>query len=372
MMLDFIQENNFSEPGMPRYRALAGVLRSGILSGRLADGTKFPPEAEFAAMLGINHRTLRAGLKLLADECLISQSRGRGTFVTYARKKHLKVGVLLGDPHTLTNDIYMLRLLAGLSQAIDNNPDSELHFMTSPEPEKVFELLQRRECHALIVLDRDPAMACRLCRSEFKSMPIIFVNPQSSELAEDNRYEVDIAPGGAADCVRYLYDLGHRKIGFISACGTLDLRVATQNREFTETCCELGISSSYQRLLPPEVSWYDPARKAARELFSEPDCPTALFCPGFVFSYGAWQGLLEIGLRIPEDVSLLGFDSNTNSNPHLSSLDAPLNQLAAQAVELAFALQSDGKHRKEHFRLIPRTLVERGSCRRLNTASIKK
>ena len=240
MMLDFIQENNFSEPGMPRYRALAGVLRSGILSGRLADGTKFPPEAEFAAMLGINHRTLRAGLKLLADECLISQSRGRGTFVTYARKKHLKVGVLLGDPHTLTNDIYMLRLLAGLSQAIDNNPDSELHFMTSPEPEKVFELLQRRECHALIVLDRDPAMACRLCRSEFKSMPIIFVNPQSSELAEDNRYEVDIAPGGAADCVRYLYELGHRKIGFISACGTLDLRVATQNREFRKPVASWG------------------------------------------------------------------------------------------------------------------------------------
>ena len=365
-MIELIQKNDIEEPGMPRYRALAAVLRSRILSGKLADGTRFPSEAEFAAELGINHRTLRAGLKLLVDEHLISQCRGRGTFVTYSRKMHLKIGVLLGEANGIGNDIYMLRLIAGLSHAIDNNPYGELQFMTSPSPRKVFELIQQRECQALIVLDRERKMACKLCDAMFKTLPIIFVNPSLPNLAKENRYEVDIAPGSTLCGMRYLYALGHRKIGFISAKGTRDQRVTAQNQEFLEACEELGISNAYQRLVSAETPWFDSVRETVRELVSAQDHPTALLCPGFVFSSGAWQGVMDARLQIPEDISFLGFDANTNSNPHMSSLDAPLDQLTAKAVELAFALQNEWKYRKERCWMIPRFHVDRGSCKALN------
>lgn len=367
-MIKFIKNSNWNLPGRPRYRALAEVLRSGILSGTLPDRLRFPPEAELAAELGINQRTLRAGLKLLAAEHLISQCRGQGTFVTYARKSHLKIGVMMGDPANISDDIYFMRLIAGLSRAAYDIPDGELQFMATPARGKIFDLIHQRECQALIVLDRTRGIARQLCEPKFDSLPVIFLNPSLPGLTRHNRYEVNIAKGAVAEGVRHLFRLGHRRIGFISSRVTWDQRLVVQNREFTDVCAELSISTAYRRLFPGSA-WYENARTAARELVLSADRPTALLCPGFNFSCGAWQGVMDAGLSIPRDISLLGFDANVNSNPHMSSFDAPLDRLSAEAVELAFALQTEGKHRKELCREIPRRLVERGSCN--NVGSIK-
>ena len=58
-------------------------LRSEIVSGKLADGCRLPPEEQLARELNIGRVTLRAALKRLEDESFIRRVRGQGTFVAY-------------------------------------------------------------------------------------------------------------------------------------------------------------------------------------------------------------------------------------------------------------------------------------------------
>lgn len=111
---------------------------------------------------------------------------------------------------------------------------------------------------------------------------------------------------GTEELVRYVYQMGHRKIAFLHGEGT----TVTQNRlvGFYRTCEELGLDvpEEYVR----ECVYHDPDRcaQATRELLALPIPPSCILFPDDYSYIGGLNALNEMGLRIPEDISAVGYD----------------------------------------------------------------
>ena len=111
---------------------------------------------------------------------------------------------------------------------------------------------------------------------------------------------------GVGELVRYVYGKGHRKIAFLHG----EQSTVTRSRlaGFYRSCEELGIQvpEGYVR----ECVYHDPDRcaQATRELLALPDRPTCILFPDDFSYIGGMNVIHEMGLRIPEDVSAVGYD----------------------------------------------------------------
>lgn len=146
-----------------------------------------------------------------------------------------------------------------------------------------------------------------------------FRDPRVQELADsdlplvtidhvfDNRLAVvsDNVEGVEA-LVRYAYRMGHRKIAFLHGENT----TVTQNRlvGFYRSCEALGleIPEEFVRL----CSYHDPegCARATRELMEGPERPTCILFPDDFSYIGGLNALTEMGLRVPDDISVMGYD----------------------------------------------------------------
>lgn len=111
---------------------------------------------------------------------------------------------------------------------------------------------------------------------------------------------------GVEALVRYVYEKGHRKIAFLHGERTS----VTNNRliGFHRTCEELGLQIPEEYIR--ECVYHDPDRcaQATRELLRLPDRPTCILFPDDYSYIGGLNVITEMGLRIPEDISVVGYD----------------------------------------------------------------
>lgn len=146
-----------------------------------------------------------------------------------------------------------------------------------------------------------------------------FTDPQVQELVDsgiplvtidhvfDNRMAVlSDNVNGMETLVRYVYSKGHRKIAFLHGERT----TVTANRltGFHRACVELGLEIPEEYIR--ECVYHDPDRcaQATRELLELPDRPTCIIFPDDYSYIGGMNTIAETGLRIPEDISAVGYD----------------------------------------------------------------
>jgi LacI family transcriptional regulator len=159
-----------------------------------------------------------------------------------------------------------------------------------------------------------------------------------------------------------LLSLGHRRIGFLGGRPDLEsARLREQGYRAALKDAGVGVDPALMR-----VGGYRPdlADQPAHELLSMPDRPTAIFAANDLSAIRTMEVARELGLRIPEDVSVIGFDNVPESaltDPPLTTVAQPIHQMGAEALGMLTDLIR-GVPREPHVRL-PTSLVLRGSCR---------
>ena len=226
----------------------------------------------------------------------------------------------------------------------------------------VEELLGHR-CAGLIIIGshlKHPAMRAV---SERSPVPVIDVGYGR----RNAYYDVVRSAGdnGIDDMVTYLAGLGHRRIAYVDPA---DMPTATLRRR--------GYDRAINRLgLPPDVlsapgeytkgDYFEEAGSAtARILLQRDELPTAVVCPNDHTAVGVLQILLRDGVRIPEDVSITGFDDAPIAR--LSSVDLTTVRqdpelMGVAAVEAAVRRIQD-RDMKPGETVVETSLVERGSA----------
>ncbi|WP_258370096.1 MULTISPECIES: LacI family DNA-binding transcriptional regulator [unclassified Curtobacterium] len=190
------------------------------------------------------------------------------------------------------------------------------------------------------------------------SVPVVSIDPHTgpeghAAIDSDN-------VGGARAATEHLIGLGHRRIAHIR--GREDLASAElRETGYRESLAAAGIPfdpelvrvGGYQTALSAEV---------ARALLARPDRPTAVFAANDISALGVLEVAHELGLRVPEDLSVVGFDDvplAANATPPLTTVAQPLHDLGAEAVHMLLNLLR-GQDVPQHVQL-PATLVVRAS-----------
>jgi LacI family transcriptional regulator len=198
------------------------------------------------------------------------------------------------------------------------------------------------------------------------TIPVVAIDPHTGSTGPST-IEADNV-GGARAATQHLIDLGHRRIGHVR--GRADLVSARQREQ------------GYREALEAATIEFDPAlvrvggyrasetTDAARELLGLRDRPTAVFAANDLSAIRVMEVAAELGLRVPEDLSVVGFDNvpeAANAEPPLTTLTQPLQQMGAEAVRLLLALLG-GDGNEEHI-CFPASLVVRGSTAPPRTGS---
>ena len=167
---------------------------------------------------------------------------------------------------------------------------------------------------------------------------------------------------GAYAATRYLIQLGHRRIGFIT--GNLSVAAARDRLAgFRQALSDHSIDADAE--LVQEGDFFHPrAHARAQRLLRLDPPPTAIFASNDVSAFGVMEAAREHGFEIPRDLSVIGFDDLPQSSymhPPLTTVRQPLEEMGRVAARLLLATIRDPQRAPERIEL-PTELVVRASC----------
>ncbi|MES2262997.1 MAG: LacI family DNA-binding transcriptional regulator [Pseudomonadota bacterium] len=202
---------------------------------------------------------------------------------------------------------------------------------------------------------------------EKSTQPVVLVNYSRTDTSLPVVRGGNHAGGLAA--VRHLLELGHRRIGYIAGSAYTG-QSRERQRGYTDGLKEGGIAPD-----PKLVVQGDFGRRsgfnAAGKLLELGDAPTAIFAGNDDMAFGAIDAVRAQGLRVPEDISVIGFDDIPTAaqvHPALTTLRQPLAEISEAAVrELMRRITgADGQQHRIEF---PCELVVRDSTARAPSVS---
>lgn len=175
-----------------------------------------------------------------------------------------------------------------------------------------------------------------------------------------DRFEVRIDNwAGGWEVGRHLLELGHRRFGVITGDPAMACFPARLDG-FRSALREQGVHLD-GRLLASGDNWTEESRVQALRMLSRADRPTAIFACSDTQAYGVYDAAHQLGLDIPRDLSVVGFDdieSVRHLGPPLTTVRQPLPEMVRSAFELMLGARRTGMPDKL---LVPPTLVRRGS-----------
>lgn len=144
---------------------------------------------------------------------------------------------------------------------------------------------------------------------------------------------------GATLAVEHLIEVGHSRIGLIGwseSSTTANDRLSGYKNALAQNSCPYDQSLICQGSLTPESGY-----NQAKILLSQENRPTALFAGNDQMAFGAIYAAIEMGLRVPEDLGVIGFDNIPLSSffvPPLSTIAVPMSALGSDSMETLMGL----------------------------------
>jgi LacI family transcriptional regulator len=261
------------------------------------------------------------------------------------RQRTHVIGVLVAE-----FEPFALELLRGVSDALTDTPYDVLAYAGAVSARSLSRLGGTLIDGAIVVT---PTVAL-----PGAAVPIVSVDPHTGP-SDPAIVDVDNRRGGAR-ATEHLLSLGHTRIAHLS--GRDDLESARLRADgYREALASAGIPVDDSLIAEGGYSPEESAQAAAR-LFDAHEPPTAIFAANDVSAIEAMTVARERGIRIPEDLSIVGFDdipAALATDPPLTTVRQPLTEMGHAAVELLVRMIDHGAP-AEHVRM-PSDLIVRGS-----------
>jgi DNA-binding LacI/PurR family transcriptional regulator len=331
---------NMEEPIL--YRQIYHALREEIQSGHYPPGSQLPTEAELIQRFGVSRVTVRNALALLQREGLLVRIPAKGTFVRQ-RESSASLPKLIA---LLALDVqldFFGKIIRGAEQEAAAHGYKLLVRSTDNDAEKERQCLLELQSHVagfVIAPATGNQNHAHYGQLLVQGVPFVFVDRFLPEFNVD-RVTSDNVQGGYL-ATRHLLELGHRRIGVISA------RKATSCTErlrgYQIALEEFGIpfdpalvGHAIGRRRDGWDEYLHQGRTQTEALLKLPQPPTALFAMNDLLAIGALRYLRERGIAVPEDIAIIGYDGMELSDlvsPGLSTVEQQSLRMGAEAVRL--------------------------------------
>lgn len=224
-----------------------------------------------------------------------------------------------------------------------------------------FEVVKSRTLDGVIILGAYPADDV----AEYKryKVPAVLVDCYGSDDAFFYSVRTDDRQGGYM-ATKYLISKGHRNIAIVTG----ELKENGVNSEryqgYLDALKEAGIKPLKKNLYEGFVD-YMYGTEAAKKIAKDSNRCTAVFATSDIAAIGVMNGLRELGLSTPEDISVIGFDDVEYAKmcfPGLTTIRQNISQKGKQAAQLMIAAATNRSLPSEEY-MIPMELIERGTVR---------
>jgi LacI family transcriptional regulator/LacI family purine nucleotide synthesis repressor len=171
---------------------------------------------------------------------------------------------------------------------------------------------------------------------------------------------------GIRDLLQYCYDMGHRKIAYIY--GTPSSVTDKRLKAFREKAEELGLDLPERYLTRGDYRKTGTCRERTLELLSLPEPPTCIFYPDDFAALGGIDAISTMGLKIPDDVSVVGYDGirwTRHLTPHLTTLRQNAEEIGETAARKLIEAIEDPETAKPERIVIDGEVYVGGSVKRL-------
>jgi DNA-binding LacI/PurR family transcriptional regulator len=339
------------------YMQLASQIRAAIRSGELPPGVRLPSELELAERYRLSRGTVRQAMNILVNEELVERVPGKGTFV-----KAIDPVALIGVILPYVGDALTMDILVGVEQTAKQQNCQVIFAQTEERPQQqTLDIRRMRDQRAagiilfpLTNLAHDDIVAGLAA----EGVPLVLVDRYFPNLATDV-VVVDNFDGGR-QATEHLIALGHKRIGFIAAdsLGTTSIHDRYEGYRRALAAHGLPCDERLFLFLPGEAP---PAALGA--YLRQSSRPTAVFASNDFSALRVMRRAEELGLRVPEDLAVVGFDNIKEA----AELSVPLTtvaqsgrQIGQRACELLLEQLNQGRHTSRH-EVLPVKLIVRHS-----------
>ncbi len=326
---------------------LHNQLRRLIVSERWRHGERIPTETQLARHLDISRTTVRIALQRLEVESMIKRTAGRGTFVTWQPQGQSGSRSIGYITHSFHNEIH--NILLGSAETELRSAGYQVIFSnatTLAEEATILEQLLEENIAGLIIwASAQPAEETFSILQEYqrRAIPIVFLDRSMDGIEAD--YVASDNFGGAYDLIAHLIALGHENI--VQLMPNIDgLRsIDERHRGYVAAVTERGLPAyAPWKVNPPErqefheTDIYSLVGEKSEQIIKQVVAlmnavetkPTAIACINDILAIITISALQEIGIKVPDEVSVVGFDDISLA----SHIGVPLTTVSQDAYEL--------------------------------------
>lgn len=328
-------------------------LRRRLLTGHYPEGTWLPPERELAAQFGASRASVRKAIEVLARENLLVRLprcrpivRRPQTVRRSAEGKRHTLQLLLWRVTVFAGSASILR---GIYQVLDHTSyrlivesprSAEWEQVIRDEAQLLEQVIEEPDIAGLIVWYMGGEQNVPVLRKvRAAGIPIVFIDrlPPKGFAADfvgvDNRF-------AAEQAVKHLIEQGHRHIVHIT---NRDQASTVQHRRegYRNALRKAGIPlrGEYELVDPSatDEQRQQTIRQLAEQVLHLPGPPTAVFAVNDGTALLMVQAFREMGVRVPEDIAVCGFDGLERLMPggrFLTTLDQPFERIGEAAAQL--------------------------------------
>jgi GntR family transcriptional regulator of arabinose operon len=337
---------------LPLYLEIAEKLRQDMASGTVAVGERLGSQREFCQRFRVSAITVEWALRVLEKEGLITRKRGRGTFVAQRTRATpaVRIGVVGHVKTDWETNVYARTLFNAIQlQALEHGC-----LIRYDEREADYaDLLDRSEVDGLLIIApfQPNLHPLRQLNSERHHYVVVGADwGVSPSVSVDNRK-------GIYEALKHLAGLGHRHIAILTD-SVRSQDAAQRWQAYLDFHAERG-----WMIMPHWVAhledWSisDPVleNRLFERFFGGDQRPTALLALGSNYAEDMIRVVRKHGLRVPEDVSIVGFDlppSNPRLQRDLTAILQPIERMGRESLDLLIK-RIQGRRIKVHTVLEP-------------------
>lgn len=356
--------------GKAKYYILMESLRNDIISGKIKPKDKISSENELSEQFHVSRHTVRKALSILENEGLLEAIHGLGTFCT----EHLcnnfsskNIAVVT----TYISDYIFPRLIQGMDHILTENGYSIILKNTGNSQKneaKALEDILTKNIDGLIIEPSKSEIYCRHMHLyelfDKLNIPYLFIQGTYPQMKEKSNIIMDDVQGGYL-LTKYLIDLGHKNIVGIFKID--DTQGTARHKGYIKALNEAGIQ--YNPDLVITFHTEDRAKKPAavmEQFMKEKRMMDAVVCYNDQIALEIIHVLSDYGVRVPEDISVTGYDNSliSESGPiKLTTVSHPKERLGEMAAKLLLEkINHISDEESKVQRVVAPELIIRESC----------
>lgn len=266
------------------------------------------------------------------------------------------------------NNLWALEVMRGVIREAKKHDISvittESGDRNHPDSQWLDSIIQRKPLGAILIFS-DLSQQER-ARLQSQGIAYVLFDPSGDPAQTSFSVQADNWAGGVL-ATRHLIALGHRRIGTIT--GPMEMMCTRARLDgYSTALAEAGIAVDPALITEGDYTTQG-GYAAAMELLSDPHAPTALFAGNDLQAMGTYEAARQLGLRIPEDLSVVGFDDVQAAaylGPPLTTVMQPLQDMAAAATRMIIGI-SRGEDCERHLILPTKLIVRSSTCRLITT-----